>query len=289
MLQFCWPLWFAGLASLYIASSSRLFLRVFASLGEVGLLELGTKFAAIVGVLIWTPFSQHWEAVSYKYHQDGTAPLMFQTAFLVVSTLLVVAGLGVSIFATPVIGVMSDPAFHDAARTVGLLTLGFVFSNLWTFFTFSFMVTDRTRVASAGYYLAGALITVLFVALIPAWGAVGAAAAQCLAYGATFLVFHRLSRRFFDPGIRLRPFAVTLVIAAATYMACERLPGQEGALAGIAADMVLYLVGCAFITTIAGRTLKVLNGELYGSACQSFSLWLGKAVGTTRHTGSEAR
>src|SRR6185437_12840210 len=61
MLRYCWPLWFAGLAELYIGSSGAVYLRVLDSLHDVGLLELGLRFALVVGVLIWTPFFQQWE------------------------------------------------------------------------------------------------------------------------------------------------------------------------------------------------------------------------------------
>ena len=97
MLQFSWPLWFAGLAGLYIGSSGGLYLRMLDSLSDVGLLELGLKFASVVSVLIWIPFFQHWEPASYRYHNEGVARERFPVAFIGMSALLLSAGLGVSI------------------------------------------------------------------------------------------------------------------------------------------------------------------------------------------------
>ena len=71
MLQFCWPLWLSGFAGLYIGSSGAMYLRVFGSLAAVGLLELGLKFATVVDMLIWNPFWQHWEPMSYRYYREA--------------------------------------------------------------------------------------------------------------------------------------------------------------------------------------------------------------------------
>ena len=40
MIVFCWPLWLAGVASVYVSSSNRYFIKLFGSLDEVGLFEL---------------------------------------------------------------------------------------------------------------------------------------------------------------------------------------------------------------------------------------------------------
>jgi len=73
MVQFCWPLWLSGLAGLYIGSSGSMYLRVFGSLSDVGLLSLGMRFATVVGMLIWSPFFAHWEPMSFQYYKDVDA------------------------------------------------------------------------------------------------------------------------------------------------------------------------------------------------------------------------
>lgn len=263
MLVFSWPLWFAGLAGLYTGSSSRFFLRVFGSLESVGLIELGTRFASIISLLVWTPFSQHWDVVSYRLYAEGRAEKPFQAAFLIISTLLLITGLGVSIFAEPVIDLMADPAFDGAAPTVPLLTLSFVFTSVAGFFSFGFLVSDQTRMISYSQYFMAAIITVLFVLLIPLFMEVGAALAQCLAAAATFVFIQRLSRSYFDPGIRLTPFWLAVCVCVGSYGLCRTLPQSGNWVSDVALDALVYVLTCTGLCWIAATRLRDTDSAAY--------------------------
>ena len=186
MLQFCWPLWLSGIAGLYIGSSGAMYLRVFGSLAAVGLLELGLKFATVVDMLIWNPFWQHWEPMSFRYYREELGRRKFQVAFIVVSALMFTGGLGVSMFAEPVIRVMASKSFYAAANIVPILTFGFVLNSLSQFSNFGFLVTGHTKVHSLCQYATAVVITIAYLALVPSLGLVGAALAQCLAFGTQF-------------------------------------------------------------------------------------------------------
>lgn len=263
MLKFSWPLWFAGIAGLYIASSNRLYLRIFGSLDEVGLLELGTRFASIIGLLIWTPFAQHWDTVSYKYYSENNASGIFQTAFLIVSTLLLITGLGLSIFSEPVIELMASEGFHGAAKTVPLLTLGFIFNSLIGFFYFSFMVTDNTKVFSYCHYFTAVVITVFYLLLIPAFHEIGAAGGQCLAYGISFVFVHYLSRKYYDPGINLHGFFRMVAIACVAYIISNFLLAQESWLADLAIKITIYIITCSVLAALCIAEVRQKHPDLY--------------------------
>jgi O-antigen/teichoic acid export membrane protein len=263
MLKFCWPLWFAGLAGLYIGSSNRLYLRLFDSLQDVGLLELGTKFANITILLLWTPFSLHFETVSYRYHSEGKGRQVFPPAFIFISALMVIAGLGVSIFSETLIGVMSAPAFHAAARTVPVLTLGFTLNCLVGFFYFSFFVTQNTRIFSYCHYLTAVVITVAFVALIPTLGLMGSVLGQCLAFGVNFVFVYFLSRRYYDSGIRLGPLGAFLGIASVAYLASNVVLSVHGLWLDIAAKSAIFLVAAGVMAVVALRSIKRASPDAY--------------------------
>ncbi len=265
MIVFCWPLWFAGLAGLYIGSANRIYLRVFSSLDQIGLIELGTKFASIVGVLIWAPFAQQWEASSYKYYNQGNAKTLFQSAFLIISTLLVIAGLGVSIYAAPVIEVMSDASFHDAASTVPFLTLGFLLLNLTSFFSFGFLVTDNPKIYSHCHYLTAAVITFCFFGLIPWWGATGAAIAQAIAFGFHFLLVYQLSKKYFNPEISLAPLIKSIFIGGLALVATNTLYQADGWTADLIYKTTIYFIATLSMIVLAIRELAHVNIELYNS------------------------
>lgn len=278
MLVFSWPLWFAGLAGLYTGSSSRFFLRVFGSLDAVGLIELGTRFASILTLLVWTPFSQHWDVVSYRLYAEKQAEKPFQTAFLVISVLLVVIGLGVSTFSGPAIEIMADQSFHGASPTVPLLTLGFVFTNLAGFFYFGFMVTDNTRMVSYSQYFMALVITIFFLLFIPPFKEVGAALAQCLASIATFYFVYRYSLRYFDAGVRITPLWTSLAIAAASYFLCS-IVFAENIIIGIAIKAGIYTSTCVLLIWMAAHQLRSQDPLAFKAGILLLQQFLPKGMG----------
>jgi O-antigen/teichoic acid export membrane protein len=271
MVVFCWPLWFAGLAGLYVGSANRVYLRVFSSLDQIGLIELGTRFASIVGVLIWAPFIQQWETTSYKYYNQKNAKPLFQTAFLTISTLLIVAGLGISIFADPIILIMSDKSFHGASTTVPFLTFGFIFLNLTSFFHFGFLVTNNPKMYSRCHYLTAAAITLFFISLIPTFGATGASVAQAFGYAFHFLLIRYLSKKYFDPEIPLYPLAQSIAISACVIFVCNTAFRDAGWGFSIACKALIYLCASALILTLAMRSMAQKNPDIYHE-------WLAKLV-----------
>jgi O-antigen/teichoic acid export membrane protein len=263
MLKYSWPLWFAGIAGLYIGSSGLLYLRVFESLTAVGLLDLGMKFAGIVVLLLWTPFSQHWEMVSFRYHSEGKAKQAFPIAFVTISALMIICGLGISIFAEPVIHIMAAPAFHAAAPTVPLLTLGTILNSLVTFFYFSFLVTGQTRIFSYTHYITAGVITIAFLSLIPTWGLMGSAAGQCIAFGVNFLFVYHWSKRYWDSGIKLGSLYAMIVVGGVTYW-CANVAFKPAQLyVELAYELAVCICGCLVIACIALRDIRRFDAEIY--------------------------
>lgn len=244
MLRFNLPLWFSGLAALYIFSSNRYYIRVFSSLDQVGLYELAARLAGALTLLIWTPFSQFWEMERFRLHKTPANHPTFGSVFRFVSTLLVIAGLGISIFAKPVVQIMSAAEFHAAASSVPLLVLGMLFSSLANFCSFSFLITNRTRVINRNSYVTAALITVLNIVLIKPLGQIGAALALMIALGAQFFLIYVEGRRFFDMHIRLPPFLAMLAIAVAGFLVAGIAAAQVTDIVGFAVRVVVYVVCC---------------------------------------------
>ncbi|MGH9343252.1 MAG: lipopolysaccharide biosynthesis protein, partial [Terriglobia bacterium] len=218
MVKFCAPLWLAGLAGLYIGSSGAMYLRVFDTLSDVGRLELAIKFATVVSALVWTPFFQHWEPISYRIYKEPDAQRKFQVAFIGIATLMFAAGLAISIFAQPVTRIMAAKSFYPAAAIVPILTLAFILNCLRSFFNFSFLATGHTKVQSFCLNVPAVIITIAYVVLIPLFGLSGAAVAFCVTFLASFIYTRRVSRRYYDPEYNLSPIWNFAVIGAVAYI-----------------------------------------------------------------------
>lgn len=265
MLKFCWPLWLSGIAGLYIGSSGAVYLRLFDSLSDVGLLELALRFATVASALVWTPFFQHWEPMSYRYYKEAGGREKFQAAFVTMSVLLFVGGLGVSIFAEPVIRVMAAAPFHAAAHVVPVLTLGLTFNSLVAFFRFGFLVTDRTKLASIAQYVTAVVITIAYFALIPRYGLEGAACAQCLAFAVNFTHVYFWSRRYHDPGFDFVLIGILVLVGASAFV-CANVFLHVRSLGADLITKSAILLAASFVMALVGmRAIRQSSPSVYES------------------------
>jgi O-antigen/teichoic acid export membrane protein len=262
MLQFSWPLWISGFGSLYVGSSGGVFLRILGSLSDVGRLELALKFATAVSMLIWSPFAQQWTPMSYRIYREGNGEQRFQVAFVGMSAAMFIGGLGIAIFAKPAIGLMAARDFYPAAAAVPLLTLGFIFNELRSFFNFSFLVTDNTKVSSLCQYVMAAAITIAYWMLIPRYGLMGAAEAQCAAFLVGLIYSRVLSRRYFDPGMALKPVVlISLISVAACVVSIAALPEQTLSV-GLIDRSAIYIAATGLIAVVAVRAIADVDEAL---------------------------
>ena len=265
MLQFCWPLWLSGLAGLYIGSSGSMYLRMFDNLSDVGRLQLGMKLASTVGLLLWAPFSQHWEPMSFRYYREPQGERKFQVAFIAVGALMITGGLGISVFAEPVVRVMAAKPFQAAAAVVPILVLGIVLNRLSSFFNFSFIVTGHTKIHSVCQYSTAVVITVAYVVLVPRFGLVGAAYAQLVGYATGFGLIQWLSKKYYDPGYDFRPLLGFLVIGAMGYLVSTLGSTAHDILLDLTIKSLAWGLSAGLIAWVAVRTLKgVDSGALAG-------------------------
>ena len=263
MLKFCWPLWLAGLAGLYVGSSGAMYLRAFDSLSDVGRLELAVKFATAVGMLIWGPFFQHWEPMSYRYYKEVDGKRKFQVAFIGISTLMFVVGLGISIFSQLVIRLMAAKSFFAASGIVPLLTLGFILNSLRSFFNFSFLVTGRTKIQSLCLYGTAIIITVSYLALIPPFGLLGAAVGLCLTFAASFVYVWLISRRYYDPGFNLTPIVFFASIGSVTYIFSNVLFHTSNPVFDLLIKSLALLTAAIFMAIIGIRAIRSVDASAF--------------------------
>jgi len=253
MILFSWPLWLAGLAGIYVGSSNRYYMRLFGSLDDIGLYELGAKFAAIITLLIWRPFNMFWQTERFKlYKENQPASKAYRSTFSLVSTVLCIAGLGISIFSDTVIRIMANEDYHAASTVVPYLILAAIFSCLITFFNFSLLATNNTGKISKNNYMTVVVATVLFVVLIPQFSYLGAAAALPMAYGIQMLNMRRVAKKYFDMSIHLTPFALMIFIAGTGYGLSNYYFMQTDLWLDLAVKMVIFII---FSTLMLGMLM----------------------------------
>ena len=198
-VRFSWPLWLAGFSGLYVGSSSQVYIKFFSDLTNVGIFELSSKFAAMLGILIWAPFSQWWQTERFKiYQSDDKGVTIFPVVFNAMAIILTFAGLGITLFGETVIRLMADAAFYSAAVAIPFLVVAKIFGELTNFFRFSFLVTENTLFMAYIGYASAVSLTVFLVVLVPIYGFIGAAIAIMINNILVFVVFSRYSKKYFD-------------------------------------------------------------------------------------------
>lgn len=247
MLAFSFPLWFAGLASLYIYQSNRYLLRYFGSLDDVGIFELATKFSIILSILAWGPFSQTWEVERFNYYRQPNAEKTFGIVFRLISTILFIVGLGISIFSAPIIQIMSTESFHKAAISVPFLTLGMLFTCLTTFASFSLLVSENTKLITKNNYFTAAAITIFNLLLIPKFGEEGAAIASMLAMVIQFISIKYIAQRYYDMQIRFKPLIIMSLITGTGYCLANKIMTIESLSLDLAYKLLIYLLSIALL------------------------------------------
>lgn len=186
----------------------------------------------------------------------------FHVAFVGIGAALFIGGLGISIFAKSVIGFMAAKPFEAAASAVPLLTLAFIFNEFRSFFNFGFLVTDNTKIGSLGQYVMVMVITIAYIMLIPRYGLMGAAEAQCMAFLAGFIYSRVLSRRFFDPGIKLGPMIGISAISVVAYVSAAIVLQDQTVAFGLAATLVIYFGAVGLIAAVAVRTIASVDATV---------------------------
>lgn len=253
MLAFSFPLWFAGLASLYIYQSNRYLLRYFGSLDDVGIFELATKFSIILSILAWGPFSQTWEVERFNYYRQPNAEKTFGVVFRVISTILFIVGLGISIFSAPTIQIMSAESFHKAAISVPFLTLGMLFTCLTAFATFSLLVSENTKLITKNNYFTAVAITILNLLLIPKLGEEGAAIASMLAMIIQFVSIKYIAQRHYDMQIRFKPLVIMTLITGVGYYVANQVMVIESLWLDLTYKLFIYALSTAVLLTALWR------------------------------------
>lgn len=264
MLIFSWPLWLSGLAGLYVGSSNRYFIRIFSSLDDVGLFGLAAKFGTIITLLVWTPFSQYWQVERFDIYRQSNPLPVYQSVFKMISMLLVAVGLGIAIFADPIIRLMAAPEFHSAGKAVPFLVFSGIFHCLTIFTNFSFLVKEKTSWMTYNSYATAVVATVFYFALIPVLGFIGAAQALLIAEVVQFLIAFYLAKRCYDMELSLRPLAIYLCISVVALSFSYDMHFED-LITDIAARVAIYGGSCLLIGAylLTHSSIREFLGNLY--------------------------
>jgi O-antigen/teichoic acid export membrane protein len=201
------PLILTGIAMFVIHFSDRFFINHYDGLQDVGTYSLAYKFAFLISFLVGQPFSLVWNINLYaSSSSDNGWNLKVGRAFLYLMFSLFFLGLGISIFALPILSVLASKAYLSAASLIPILVLGYVAREIGDFFRIMLYAKKRAYVVSVLTVLCALLNTTFNFLLIPRYGSTGAAWSTLVTWLAYMMCCWVAATREFNIPFRLGSF-----------------------------------------------------------------------------------
>lgn len=196
MLAFGLPLVPAALALYLLNMADHYLLKALGNAESVGLYAMGYKLGMIMAIAVGA-FQQSWAATMFKVSNGAHPDQAFPRLFNGFSGLLLLLGLGLSLFAHEILVLFSTEQYYESATLVPWVAGGYYFLGLYYFTAIGIHLRRKTRVQPLIVGLAAALNILLNLWMIPRWGMHGAAVATFASFAVMGLLAARASQRYY--------------------------------------------------------------------------------------------
>ncbi len=270
VLHYSLPFLLSMLVGIVAANVDRIFIRSLLSFEALGLFALATKFSRLLQELIGEPFSRAYGSFRFSVmHQDNAAEIQARVVRILLAVSLL-AALAIYLFAGDVLSAMSDVAFHGAASLLPLLLVASIARVMTYPLQTGILVQKQTRqifwinLSDAVLYVGSSL------ALIFAWGIMGAVVAMAITSTVTMLLTAWLAQRYFavdyqlDKAARIVLIALAFFFLGAPLLLLEPLVGVPAKAVLLAAFAVATFCSAAFGDDERQVVVDWLAGRLAG-------------------------
>ena len=187
LVRYSAPLIFMSLASLILNAGDRYVLKALASTEVVGLYEWGVRISGILNLLVVQSFQLAFTVIGLKELGAGNKGL-HQAVFKHFCIWVGWAVLGLSLFGYDLTLILvwfgADPTYLEASPLIFPLSMGFMIYGIYIVVVNVLYAEWKTRTISIIVIGAATLNILINFALIPLFGAMGAALATVLSYSA---------------------------------------------------------------------------------------------------------
>lgn len=239
MVRFSVPLGLSGIAMFIVHFGDRFILPHFRPLGDLGIYSIAYKIGMLIGV-VHGSFQNYWSAQVYQIAKRPDADSVVARTFSYLMLILSFCGLGLIVASKPVLHILTQPVFWDAAALVPVIVLAYYLRAVGEFFRCIFLVEGRPGYEAACCWIGAGVCLIAYFEMIPRWGIWGAAFATLI----TFLILAIISVIWV---YRLKPFSVEsarllkIVLATAVPLAAYFLFPFSSLVAQIGWSILLLL------------------------------------------------
>jgi O-antigen/teichoic acid export membrane protein len=177
------PFIYASMAFWLLSSIDRWMLASMSSVAEVGIYSAAFRYASIA-LFVSTAFGQAWSPMAMKLRADHpeTYRGMYSDILLVLSAGMLVIGAALALFSSDLIALTMTPDYAAAAAPLAVLSLGVMLQATVQITAVGISIERKTYLFARLSWLTAVVNAAVNFALIPAWGALGAAWGTAIAY-----------------------------------------------------------------------------------------------------------
>ncbi len=256
LIRFGLPIQLTTAGEFILTWGDRFFLLQYHGPAEVGLYGLSYQFGFLLGQVSGQPFLSAWNPHRHQIALEDPASrdVRFARGFLYFNLFVITVAVGICCLVRPMLGIMAPLEFQAAVRLVPVIVLAYVV-QWWIYAVgFGLEVTARTVELAKASAITVVVVVTLYWALIPDYGAAGAAAATLISFVLRFLLVFRRAQQVYPVRYDWRPALQLVVIGGTTVGAVIWF-----ATGGIVADLLIGLTGVGAYLVAAWRF--VLDGE----------------------------
>ena len=215
--------------------SDRFFLVKLADVAEAGVYSVGVRIASAM-VLLLTAFRTAWPAFAYSIRDESEARRTYAYVLTYLTVVTAWVALALSLLAPWIVDLLADPDFAESADVVGALAFSTVAYAAYIVVAIGVGRARRTQFNWVVTGIAALVNVALNLALIPAYGMIGAAIATVAAYATMAIGMAWWSQRIYPVPYQWRRVATAALAAVALAGLGALLDG------GIAVAIALTLV-----------------------------------------------
>lgn len=168
------PLFPVGVSAWFLSSADRLFLSSLSTLEATGVYSAGLRIASIVGFLVQAFRTANLPFI-FEVAKDADADTIYQKTLSYYLYFITLVAVGISLFAKPLILLLSGAEYLPAVAVIPPLTFVYVLSGVSQIISIGAMISKNTRYV--GLITAGSAIImgVTLILTIPAYQEIGTA------------------------------------------------------------------------------------------------------------------
>lgn len=219
MLKYSVPLVFSTISMMLLTMGDRFLIKYYLNYSEVGIYSLGYKLASVMNVLVIQSFQTGFLPIAYKNYDKPDAQRFFSKTLTYYSFILVICGLGLSLYAEEVIFLFSrNEDFNIAYTVVPFIALAFVFKGIQYVYSLGLHFVKKTKY-NASIVLVAAIINIgLNIVLIPSYGIYGASIATIITWVLMSTAFYKFSYRFYKVKYEMKKILILVSLGIVLYL-----------------------------------------------------------------------